>query len=86
MAKLVISENRYYGITESSNLNPEIEDKFHNGMTYDGEFVLQALLSMKAMNGNSLEGVMLRVPKVPYPLILDNRIQCYLIAPIVRVL
>ena len=86
VTKLVISENRCYGMTESANLNPAVEDKFWSDLTYDGEFVLQALLAMKAMNDNSLEGVMLRIPKVPYPLILDNHIQCYLIAPIVRVL
>jgi len=81
VTQLVMNENRSYGITPSENLNDEAAKNFTDEFTYNAEFVLQGLLAMKAMNGNSLKDVGLYIPKKPYPLIIDNGIQCYLIAP-----
>ena len=81
VTQLVMSEDRAYGITPSDNLNDKAASNFSEDFTYNAEFVLKGLLAMKAMNENSLEGVGLYIPKKPYPLIIDNGIQCYLIAP-----
>ena len=84
ITKLVISKDRHYGITTSDNLNDQAALKFSKDMTFDCEMVYEALKSMKSLNEGNLKDVRLYIPKEPYPLILDNGIQCYLVAPILK--
>lgn len=83
--KCQVSENRHYGITASENLSEEAVDLYHDGFTYNAEYLLSALEAMKHLNGGSLADVSVYLPKVPYPIMLDNHIQCYMIAPMQRV-
>ena len=82
VTQLTLSEDKFYGITTTDNITDACLDYFHENMTFNAEYVLQALLSMKAMNEDSLEDCQILIPKIPYPLLLNNGIQCYLIAPI----
>jgi len=85
VSQLTLSDNKYYGITTTENITDKCLDKYHENMTFDAEYVLQALLSMKAMNEDSLVDCQILIPKMPYPLLVNNGIQCYLIAPITNI-
>jgi hypothetical protein len=82
VTKLVVSENKAYGITTPENIQQGALDYFHGDMTYNAEYVLDALLAMKSMNEGSLKDCQMLIPRIPYPLLLNNGLQCYLIAPI----
>ena len=85
VTQLTLSPDNYYGITPTDNITEACLGRFHERMTFNAEFVLQALLAMKAMNDNSLEDCQILIPKIPYPLLVNNGIQCYLIAPITNI-
>lgn len=82
VTKLVVSENKAYGITTPDNIQQKALDNFRSNMTYNAEYVLDALLAMKALNEGSLKDCQMLIPRIPYPLLLNNGLQCYLIAPI----
>jgi hypothetical protein len=82
--KSQVSDNRHYGITTSDNLADEAKALYHDGYTFNTDYLLSALQAMKHLNEGSLEGVVMYLPKEPYPIILDNGIQCYMIAPMLR--
>jgi len=85
VSQLTLSEDKFYGITTTDNITDSCLDRFHGNMTFNAEYVLQALLAMKSMNEGSLKDCQILIPKIPYPLLLNNGIQCYLIAPITTI-
>lgn len=74
----------HFGITPSDNVQPEALKQYREDLTYNAEYILNALIQMKNLNG-SLEGVRIHIPKKPFPLLIDNKMQSYLIAPIARI-
>lgn len=78
--RVVMDKKHHYGITDSDNV--VVDKKYQTKFGFNAEYLYNALSAMKNMNEGKLD-FSVYLPNEPFPIVLDNGIQCYLIAPIV---